>query len=125
MVPLPKTLNLREVFRLDNQLNRDVACNCELVEDIHKVKIGCKISGTGGTLRVTHKSNQKENKHRFWFDNKSIENIYALCNVIEQYRVSYDSAKSTLIWVHRKERNGMPYVEFKKHPSGLHYWYPR
>ena len=90
---LTKPLNLREVFLLDNQSNVDLSCNHELVEDIHKVKIGCKISGTGGTLRVTHKSSQKENKHRFWFDNKSIENIYALCNVIEQYRVSYDSTK--------------------------------
>ena len=122
---LTKPLNLREVLLLDNQSNVDLACNRELVEDIHKVKIGCKIGGTGGTLRVTHKSSQKGYNHKFWFDDKAIANIYALCNVIEQYRVSYDSAKSTLIWVHRKERNGMPDVEFKKHPSGLHYWDPR
>ena len=119
---LTKPLNLREVFLLDNQLNVDLACNHELVEDTHKVNIGCKIGGTGGTLRVTHKASQKGYNHKFWFDEKAIVNIYALCNVIEQYRVSYNSAKSTSIWVHRKERNGMPDVEFKKHPSGLHYW---
>ena len=72
-----------------------------------------------------HKVIQKGYNHKFWFDDKAIANIYALCNVIKQYRVSYDSAKSTSIWFHRKERNGMPDVEFKKHPSGLHYWYPR
>ena len=36
---LTKPLNLREVFLLDNQLNVDLACNRELVEDIHKVNI--------------------------------------------------------------------------------------
>ena len=114
---LTKPLNLREVFLLDNQSNVDLAFNHELVEDIHKLKIGCKIGGTGGTLRVTHKASQKGYNHKFWFDDKEIANIYALCNVIEQYRVSYNSARSTLIWVHRKERNGMPDVEFKKIPQ--------
>ena len=47
---LTKPLNLREVFLLDNQSNVDLAYNHELLEDIHKVKIGCKIGGTGGTL---------------------------------------------------------------------------
>ena len=56
---LTNPLNLREVFLIDNQSNVDLACNRELVEDIHKVKIGCKICGTGGTLRVTHKASQK------------------------------------------------------------------
>ena len=37
---LKKPLNLREVFLLDNQSNVDLACNHELVEDIHKVNIG-------------------------------------------------------------------------------------
>ena len=32
---LTKPLNLREVFLLDNQLNVNLACNHELVEDIH------------------------------------------------------------------------------------------
>ena len=90
---LTKPLNLREVFQLDNNLDVDLACNRELFEDIHKVKIGCNIGGTGGTIRVMHKTSQKDYKHKFWFDDKAIENIYALCNVIEQYRVSYDSAK--------------------------------
>ena len=47
---LTKPLNLREVFQLDNNLDVDLACNRDLVEDIHKVKIGCNIGGTGGTL---------------------------------------------------------------------------
>ena len=99
---LTKPLNLREVFLLDNQSNVDLACNRELVEDIHKVKIGCKIGDTGGTLQVTQKASQKGYNHKFWFDDKAITNIYALCKVIKQYIVSYDSAKSTSIWVHRK-----------------------
>ena len=62
-----KPLNLRKVFLLDNQSNVDLACNHELVEYIHKVNIGCKIGGTGGTLRVTHKASQKGYNHKFWF----------------------------------------------------------
>ena len=80
---LTKPLNLRELFLLDNQSNVDLACNHELVEDIHKVNIGCNIGGTGGTLQFTHKSSQKGYNHKFWFDKKAIANIYALCNVIE------------------------------------------
>ena len=80
---LKKPPNLREVFLLDNQSNVDLACNHELVEDIHKVNIGCNIGGTGGTLRFMHKSSQKGYNHKFWFDEKAIANIYALCNVIE------------------------------------------
>ena len=72
-----KPLNLREVFLLDNQSNVDLDCNRQLVEDIHKVKIGYNIGGTGGTLRVTHKSSQKGYNHKFWFDDKAIANIYA------------------------------------------------
>ena len=56
---LTNPLNLREVFLLNNQSNVDLACKHELVEDIHKVKIGCKIGGTGGTLQVTHKASQR------------------------------------------------------------------
>ena len=74
---LTKPLNLREVFLFDNHLNVDLACNRELVEDIHKVKIVCKIGGTGGTIQVMHKSSQKGYNHKFRFDDKSISNIYA------------------------------------------------
>ena len=55
-----------------------MAFNRELVEDIHKVKIGCNIGGTGGTLQVTHKASQKGYNHKFWFADKAIANIYAL-----------------------------------------------
>ena len=67
---LTEPLNLREVFLLDNQSNVDMACNRELVEDIHKVKIGYNIGGTGGTIRVMHKASQKGYNHKFWFDDK-------------------------------------------------------
>ena len=65
---------------------------------------------------------KKDTTTSFGLTTKQLQNIYALCNFIKQYRVSYDSAKSTSICVHRKERNGMSDVEFKKHLSGLHYW---
>ena len=74
---LTKPLNIREVFLLNNQSNVNVDCNRELVEDIHKVKIGCKIGGTGGTIRVIQKASQKGYNHKFWFDDKAIANIYA------------------------------------------------
>ena len=57
---LKKPLNLRELFLLDNKLNVDLACNRALVEDIHKVKIGCKIGGTGGTIRVSKNPYKKK-----------------------------------------------------------------
>ena len=57
-----------------------------------------------------------------WFYNTTSTNIFALKNLIEQYRVTYDSLKKMFI-VHCEENN-KPNMNFRMNESGLHYYYP-
>jgi hypothetical protein len=54
---------------------------------------------------------------------KAITNIIALSNLIQQYRVTYDSNDKTFV-VHRESEN-KPNMDFRMHESGLHYYDPR
>ena len=54
-----------------------------------------------------------------WFDKNAIPNIFALNNLIQQYRVTYDSLDQIFI-VHREE-NKKPNMHFRMHEGSLHY----
>jgi hypothetical protein len=58
-----------------------------------------------------------------WYDKKAITNILALCNVIKQYHVTYNSDNQMFV-VHRESEN-KPNMEFWMQESGLHYYDPR
>ena len=61
-------------------------------------------------------------KKEVWFSTRAITNIIALSNLIQQYRVTYDS-KDLMFVVHRMPEK--PDMEFRMHESGLHYYDPR
>ena len=54
-----------------------------------------------------------------WFDKNSITNIFALNNLIQKYRVNYDSLDQ--IFIVRREENNKPNMHFRIHESGLRY----
>jgi hypothetical protein len=58
-----------------------------------------------------------------WFSTRAIINIIALRNLIDQYRVTYDS--DDLMFVVHQELESNPNMEFRMHESGLHYYDPR
>jgi hypothetical protein len=58
-----------------------------------------------------------------WFSTRSITNIIDLCNLIQQYRVTYDSDNK--IFVVHQESQGKPNMEFRMHKCGLNYYDPR
>jgi hypothetical protein len=58
-----------------------------------------------------------------WFSTRAITNIIALRNLIDQYRVTYDS--DDLMFIVHPETESKPKMEFKMHKSGLHYYDPR
>ena len=62
-------------------------------------------------------------KAMIWFGKRAITNIISLSNVIQKYRVTYDSEEKMFI-VHR-EAEGKPNMEFIMHKSGLHYYNQR
>jgi hypothetical protein len=61
--------------------------------------------------------------HSFWFSTRAITNIFSPRNLIDQYRVAYDS--DDLMFVVHRESENTPNMKFRMHESGLHYYYPR
>ena len=57
-----------------------------------------------------------------WFDKTAITNIFYLKNLIQKYRVTYDSLDQMFIF-HHKENNKLN-MHFGMHESGLHHYYP-
>ena len=53
-----------------------------------------------------------------WFYNTAVTNIFSLKNLIQQYRVTYESLDQIFI-VHRKENNE-PNINFRMNDSGIH-----
>jgi hypothetical protein len=72
---------------------------------------------------VTLKSTMTGYNKDVWFSTRAITNTIALSNLIQQYRVTYDSDDKMFV-VHR-EYQGKPNMEFRMHKCGLHYYDPR
>jgi hypothetical protein len=72
---------------------------------------------------VTRKSKMKGYNKTVWFSTRSITNIIALHNLIDQYHVTYDS--DDLMFVLHRESDSKPNMEFRMHKSRIHYYDPR
>jgi hypothetical protein len=82
-----------------------------------------RLKSNGGSMEVNRKAKMPGYKKAVWlFSNSAITNIVALSNLIQQYRVTYDSREFKFV-VHRESEN-KPNMEFKMHESGLHYYDP-
>jgi hypothetical protein len=79
-----------------------------------------RLKSNGGTMVVTRKSTMLGYNNTVWFNIRAITNIIALCNLIDQYRVTYDS--DDLMFVVHLESESKPNMEFRMHESGLHYY---
>ena len=97
-------------------------CNPELVEETFKSSSSMRIKSNDGTMLVTHKGKMVDYHKNIWFSEIAITNIIALSNIIQQYRVTYDSEDKMFI-VHR-EAEDKPNMEFIINKSGLHYYKP-
>jgi hypothetical protein len=69
----------------------DLFCNVTLVSNISKSKSSMRLKSNGGTMLVTRKATMKGYNKNVWFSTRAITNIIALRNLIDQYRVTYDS----------------------------------
>jgi hypothetical protein len=116
-------LDLKEVILLNSQSTMDLFCNVALVSNISKSKSSMRLKSNGGTVVVTRKAMMKGYNKTVWFSTQSITNITALCNLIDQYRITYES--DDLMFVVHRELESKSNVEFRMHESGLHYYNPR
>jgi hypothetical protein len=82
-----------------------------------------RLKSNGGTMVVTRKAMMEGYNKTVWFSTRSIANIIALRNLIDQYLVTYDS--DNVMFVVHRESESKPNIEFKMHKSGLHYYDPR
>jgi hypothetical protein len=116
-------LDLKEVILLNSQSTKDLFCNAALVSKFSKSISNMRLKSNGGTMVVTRKTTMEGYNKTVWFSTQATTNIIALCNLIDQYRVTYDS--DDLMFVVHRESEFKPNMEFKMHTSGLHYYDPR
>ena len=85
---------------MDSQSTMDLFCNPELVADTFKSIRSVRLKRNGGTMVVNHKSKMVGYHKKIWFSKREITDIIALSNIIQKYRVTYDSEDKMFI-VHR------------------------
>jgi hypothetical protein len=115
--------DLREVILLDSQSTVDLFCNSAMVGNTIKSASSMRLKRNGGTIMVTHKAYMTDYHKTVWFSNTAITNIIDPQNLIQQYRVTYES--DDLMFVVHRESESEPNMEFRMHECGLHYYEPR
>ena len=93
-------LSLRKVILLDRKSTMNLICNEDMVERIYKSKNKMILHSNGGEIVIYHKAVVAGCIKDLWFDKTAITNIFALKNLIQQYRVTYYSLDQMFI-VHR------------------------
>ena len=79
----------------------NLICNEDMVEKIYKSKKNIILRSNGGEIVIHHKEVVAGCIKDLWSDKTAITNIFALKNLIQQYRVTYHSLDQMFI-VHRE-----------------------
>jgi hypothetical protein len=116
-------LDLKEVILLGSHSTMDLFCNAALVSKISKSRTSMRLKSNCGTMVVTRKATMEGYIKTVWFSTRTITNIIALCNLIDQYRVTYDS--DDLMFAVHPESESKPNMELKMHKRGLYNYHPR
>jgi hypothetical protein len=116
-------LDLRQVILLESQSTMDLFCKSAMVGKTIKSASSMRLKSNGGTMVVTCKAHMMGYHKTVWFRNKAITNILDLCNLIQQYRVTYDS--DDRMFVVHQESESKPNMEFHMHECGLYYYKPK
>jgi hypothetical protein len=112
--------NLKDLILLDSDSTDTVFCNPEYVTNIHETEATLKIMTNGGPM-VSEKRCSVPHLGDHWYNEDSITNIMALCDVTDKFRVTMDSSKEKALLVH------MPHkvIRFTQMKGGLYAMNPK
>ncbi len=102
----------------------DLCCNRGFMSFIRKASHALNMTSNGGDLKITKQG--KFTGYKFWvcFSKQAITNIIYLKNLIDIYKVTYDSKVETTFVIHC-QKFGLSDLFFKMHLCGLHICYPK
>jgi hypothetical protein len=105
---------LKNWILLDNQSTIDIFCNKNLLSKIHQVNDEMSIETNGGILSTNMKG-FLQNYGEVWYHPNAITNILSLNNIKNKYRVTYDSEKDNIFFVHKPDA----IIKFQESDNGL------
>jgi hypothetical protein len=98
----------------------DLFCYAALLIKTSKSNSSMKLKRNGVTTVVTRKEIILGYNETVWFSTRAITNIISLHNLIDQYRVTYDS--DGLMFVGHRDLESKPNMESQMHESSLNYY---
>ena len=111
----------REWIILDSGSSTDLFCNAQYVNNIQQTSKVCKIDTNGGGISTNIEADVHEYRS-VWFESKAMTNIMGLGNVVEKYRVTYDSDIEDAFHVHIAPNK---VIKFEKNNSKLYVYKPK
>ena len=94
-----------------------------MVSNVQKAVEPLTLRSNGGSMEVQRIASIGKAKQEVWFSSKAITNILSIKDVIQTYRVTYDSYdQAFVVW---REEKGLPNMIFRMHHSGLHFHDPK
>ena len=116
---LAENVDMTQVILADNQSTSTIFCNKDYVCDIGPSKDPLDLETNGGVFTTQTEATVPGFWKRVWFDERAITNIFAMHELAQQYRITFDSSKENAFIVHSD-----PPIKFQKAPNGLYYYIP-
>ena len=105
-----------QVITLDSGSTISIFGDPSLVNQICCDETGLIMDTNAGSMDITHKAHLPSFGD-VWYDEQAIANLFALKDMVQRYRVEYDSSKEDAFLVHL---NPTKVVKFKNNGKGLY-----
>ena len=92
--------DMRWWILLDNQSSVSFFCNPDLVSNIRSSYRGDMLVSKNGGLLVTKNKADVPEWGEVWSNPKAITNIFSFAEMVDRYKITYDSANGNAFQVH-------------------------